>query len=725
MRTRLFVLVAALLLVSAGAKAQQPTAPDTAKAAMAASDTDNGTNEVDFGFRVTAFGNNSDEARYQRYRDLRNGATLDRFRFTKENDSWSFIGQADHVGYLDQRYSASINNFGNFKVSFEWNQIPLFYSSDTQTLYTQVSPGVLRLDDSVQSGIQGGTLTLAKAAGFATAFDLRSQRNIADVKAVYSVTDHVDLNVYARNTTRSGQQQYSADFGFSDAIDLPITLDTRTTDLGSALEWSNGKAVAKLGYDGSFFRNAIPTLIWDNPLRIIDSPTAGPLQGRMSLWPDSNYNSANASGSISMPGRSQATAYVAVGNMTQDNPLIPFTINTALASPALDRPTSDVSAKITSTAFSFSSRPVDVLWLTARYRSYDFNNQTPVFNVGNTVSYDTTVAALNAATDPIGYKRQTFDAEASVTPLRYTAFRLGYTRENWDYTARQYTGSKTDTVRASLDTTGLNWLTLRGVYEHAKRVGTGLDLTEFLAIGEQPTLRQYDIASRDTDRFSGIIQISPVSAFSVNALAAIGTENYPETSVTNGFGLFKDDSHSYSVGFDYVPTKTVSMGANYEYDKYTALQWSRTANPPSATDQTFYDARRNWNDNSADGTNTVTASIELLKLITKTDIRVGYDYNKATSSYVYGLVPNTTLPAPIQLSQVLNKLQRGSVDVQYYLKKHLAAGLAYWYEKYDVNDFAQSSTTINSIALPSYLYLGVLATPYTAQTVSARLTYRW
>ena len=82
MRTRLFVLVAALLLVSAGAKAQQPTAPDTAKAATAASDTDNGTNEVDFGFRVTAFGNNSDEARYQRYRDLRNGATLDRFRFT-------------------------------------------------------------------------------------------------------------------------------------------------------------------------------------------------------------------------------------------------------------------------------------------------------------------------------------------------------------------------------------------------------------------------------------------------------------------------------------------------------------------------------------------------------------------------------------------------------------------------------------------------------------------
>jgi hypothetical protein len=216
-----------------------------------------------------------------------------------------------------------------------------------------------------------------------------------------------------------------------------------------------------------------------------------------------------------------------------------------------------------------------------------------------------------------------------------------------------------------------------------------------------------------------------MSSFSVNLLAATGTENYPDTNMTNGFGLYGDDSHTYSVGFDFVPSKAVSMGANYEYDKFTALQWSRTANPPTATDQTFFDPRRNWSDSSADHTDTLTASMDLLKLLTRTDVRIGYEYDKAISSYVYGLAPNSTLPAPIQLSQVLNKLQRASVDMKYYIRKHLTAGAVYWYEQFDTNDFAQSPSTITSIALPSYLYLGVVARPYTAQTVSARLSYLW
>jgi len=60
--------------------------------------------------------------------------------------------QADHVGYRDQRYSASFNDYGRVKTSFEWNQTPLFFSQDTQTLYTETAPGVLRISDAIQSG---------------------------------------------------------------------------------------------------------------------------------------------------------------------------------------------------------------------------------------------------------------------------------------------------------------------------------------------------------------------------------------------------------------------------------------------------------------------------------------------------------------------------------------------------------------------------------------------
>ena len=59
--------------------------------------------------------------------------------------------------------------------------------------------------------------------------------------------------------------------------------------------------------------------------------------------------------------------------------------------------------------------------------------------------------------------------------------------------------------------------------------------------------------------------VTPVSQFSVNASAGIGKQDYPGTN----FGLRNNDNHVYSVGFDFVPSDKVSLGASYGYEKYT------------------------------------------------------------------------------------------------------------------------------------------------------------
>src|SRR5215831_8494466 len=72
--------------------------------------------QVDVGLRGTIYTNNSDEARYQRYRDLRNGAIADYFRASKDTGKWSFHAQADHIGYRDQRYRADYSQPGKLHV---------------------------------------------------------------------------------------------------------------------------------------------------------------------------------------------------------------------------------------------------------------------------------------------------------------------------------------------------------------------------------------------------------------------------------------------------------------------------------------------------------------------------------------------------------------------------------------------------------------------------------
>jgi MtrB/PioB family decaheme-associated outer membrane protein len=748
MRTRHFVMVAAFLLVSGGARAQQLASDadqqDVPKATLASSIPDvTLANQIDFGVRGTSFGANSDQARFQRYRDLTNGGTLDLLRFSKDTASYGVNFQADHVGYRDQRFAASYNDYGKLKVAFEWNQVPLFYSNTTASLYTSSTPGVLLLPDAVQSGLQNKTTTLPSVVTGASVFDTQSKRNNGSFNLLYNASQNVDFGLTFKNSQRSGTQPYAMSFGISGAIasEFALPLDQRTSELGASMQWSNEHGLAKLGYDGSFFRNNIPTLSVDNPGRITDSATLGPLFGRMAMSPNSNLNTVSALGSLNLPAHSHASGYLSISNMTQNDALLPFTSNTALVSPTLDRPTADLTARVTSMNYSFTSRPTNFVWLSARYRQYEFDNRSPAFFVGNSIYYDTNVTPRNEFAERLGFTRRTFDADASLTPFKYVGFRAGYTRENIDHTnpstneaTRMVDKTAEDTYRASVDATGISWLTLRGVYEHANRVGSGLDTQMLIDIGEQPTLRQYDIADRTKDSFRGIVTVIPVSQFSVNASAGVGKEDYPATTA-NPFGLRNNDNHVYSIGFDYVPTDKVSAGVSYGYEKYSALQTSRTANPLPANTlqylndptQQFNDPNRNWSDNSADKVNTWNASVDLLKVIPKTEVRLGYDYSRAQSTYLYS-VATSVIAAPVQLPAVTNQLQRGTLDARYFLTQHLAVGLAYWYDKYDVNDFALGPTPSLSspaTASASLMLMGYSYRPYTANTFWGKFSYLW
>jgi len=94
---------------------------------------------------------------------------------------------------------------------------------------------------------------------------------------------------------------------------------------------------------------------------------------------------------------------------------------------------------------------------------------------------------------------------------------------------------------------------------------------------------------------------------------------------------------------------------------------------------------------------------------------------------------NTTLPTPVQYgTQPKNRLDVGKVDVQYYVRKNLALGAAYWYENWKVQDFALDPAIIDSLivrnptsnALTGF-YTGYANEPYKAHTFWLRMRYLW
>ena len=715
MRRALVMLLSLALLPASAARAQtaapgqQPPRPATAPVSPR-------VGLVDFGFRVN--GSSGDPALLQEFRDLRDGPTINALRYARTTDAWRFDAAFDNVGYRDQRYAADFNRFGRIRASFEWAQVPWFHSTLTRTLYQQDSDGALRLPDSIQAAVQAQQATLADVARAGVQFDTRVRRDIADARVSYAVNPATDVKVSVTSTGRSGEQPWGAGFGFTAADEVPLPVDQRTNDINAALQWADNGRLLQVGYLGSFYNNDVPVLVWDSPLALSDLP-GNPGQGRMPIFPSSTAHTVSAMGALPLPGRSRAHAYVSIGSWNQDEPIVPHTINTAIASPPLSRTSAEAEARITALNLGFHTRAIEDVMLSARFRVYDFDNRTPPFEQPAYVRADQTVSASALGeSEPFGYRRDFLDLNAVYSGLPYASLRVGYSMEHDDRTFRFLDETTDHMLRASVDTAGFSWLMVRAQYEHSKRTGEGFDEQAFSAINEQLSLRQFDISDRVRDRLSTVLQVTPNDMIGVTATVGVGRDDRPDEF----FGLLDNDHFFYTVALDFTPSTAVGAGLSYGRESYDTLQRSRQANPGVQ----FDDPTRDWNADGDEDVDTITASLDLPELAPKTGLRVAYDYSRGRSRYVYLLTPNSSLTPPEQLPPVRHVMQRAQADVRYDLTDRIGVGLSYWFDRFDVSDFAREPATLEPLGIPgSGLFLGYMMTPSTLHTAWLRLMYRW
>jgi len=466
---------------------------------------------------------------------------------------------------------------------------------------------------------------------------------------------------------------------------------------------------------------------------VSDSATAGPAFGRAALMPTNSVNTFNVNGAYKVGAHAKATAAISYSLMDQNQPLLPNTTNTALTGvAALPRSTAEAKVDVLSTVVGFNARPTSNLFLNAKFRFYDYNNKTDSFT--NTVIPGDYAIGSQETSEPTAFNRTMFDADASYSILKYLDVGAGYSFEgyanhlaNETAQARIYKSTSDNSFRVLANSTGNQYVTARVKYEHSNKTGNGFDQQILIDLVEQPGVRHYDIAPRDRDRVTGMFTVTPKPIFDVNASIFYGKDKYPETV----YGLQDNKNQGYTVGFDIVPNAMVNFGFNFGQEKYDTYQTSRTSNPPP--DPTFTDARRDWNNTINDKTNTYSVNLNLVKAIKKTDIRFLYDISDGNTNYIYGLVPNTTLTAPVQYTtQPKNRLDVGKIDAQYFVRANLALGAAYWYEKWKVDDFALDPSIINALivrnptssALTGF-YTGYSNEPYTANTFFVRMTYLW
>jgi len=675
--------------------------------------------QFQFGGRATSI--DGDPARFQRYQDVRDGVLFTDAKYATEapEGDWSFRATADNLGWRDQRYFADYERTGRFKVSGLWDSIPQFYSVDTATPYSHTNDNLV-LDDATQRAAQnGGGLNVWLP--HAPQFELRERRDIGSVNFIATPTPQIDLKASFTTQRHEGQLPWGASFGFGNDVEVPLPYDSRTNDFTLGAEWTNTRSMLNVAYSGSWFDNLDNPLIWDSPLRLDDSPTAGPGRGRTALWPSNSAQTISIGGFTKFARRTQLTGFVSFGSWTNDETLQPFTINATLPQLPMPRTTADAKASVFSTNLNFVSRPSTDWRFSARLRRYDYSNETPHFSITQFINYDTSVT-----TSPTGgpelyaHARTTFDADATWSGLQPLALTVGYSRNNGSYDFRIFDSTGEDTLRLTADAIGSQWVTFRANYELSSRGGSGLDEELLTAIGEQPAMRHFDIANRTRNRFTGQMDVTPNEMWTLSASAGFGKDNFDDSY----FGLQESSFQTFSAAADYHMPNGFGGGATYNYEHYSGDQRSRQASPGSTPPQEN-DPNRDWTVNSKERVNYFSIYASPPRIGANTEARVSYDYSYALGTYLYAIVPGGPLVPPNQLPDVHNKLQQLHIDVRHKLSNRLAATFSYLYEPFRVYDFAFDQTVVNSIVQPSSLVMGYIYRPYTANSFQFGVRYFW
>ena len=654
-----------------------------------------------------------DPARWQRYQDLRDGLLFTEGRVLHETPDWLGTLGADNVGWRDQRYFGNYERIGLFKINGLWDEIPQFYSVDTATAFTEAADGVLLLDDNAQRAA-----SLSAYLPISPQFDLRERRSIGTVRLSATPTTALDVTGGFRTTKHSGELPWGASFGFSNDNEVALPYRSRTNDMDVGLEWTNNRAMFRAGYNGSWFNNEADTLTWDNPLVLNDSTTA-PGHGRMALWPSNSLQTLSAAGYAKFARRTQLTGSLAFGWANNDEPLQPFTINSALPQFQLPRATADASAQTIATTISLVSRPANVWRFSTRFRRYDYNNDMPETAIPEFINYDTSVkTSTTGGPELFAHDRNTFDADATWTRFSQLALTVAYTNNHNGFDHRIFESTNENVLQLKADSIGFGWMNFRARYEYGNRTGSGLDEASLIQIGEQPALRHYDLANRTRNRFVGQVDVVPNEALTFSVSGGVGSDEFDDSY----FGLQDAGFRNVTLSADYMTPNGFGVGGSYDYERYSGLQRSRSASPGQQPPQET-DPNRDWTADSRERVHYFSLYLYPPRIGDNTEVRVAYEYAHARGDFFYEVGP--ALPPPNQLPETFNKLQDFRLDVRHRLSRRLAATLSYVYEPSRIFDFAFDPSVIDSIVQPSSLVLGYTYRPYTTHSVVFGVMYYW
>lgn len=584
---------------------------------------------------------------------------------------------------------------GNYKLFLHYDEIPHFISDTSRTPYTG-SESLTLPSTWVPAGTTG-TMT-----GLATSLknvDLETHRKRMGVGLSISPDSPWGYDVKYRHETKEGTKRAAGSFFFK-AAQLPEPVDYVTDEIDASVSYSTKKWQASLAYYGSTFRNNNASLAWENAYTPI---VAGAVEGELALPPDNQFHQFVLSAGYELGDRSRVSGNIAIGRMEQDDSLLNATRNVSILGSLPSLPTDSANAEVDTVdaKFKVMSMPTEKLRLNAAYSYNDRDNQTPQ------LAYDWVTTDSFAATPrtnlPYSFTKSVVNLSADYKIAKGTKLGAGYDMDTHERTFQEIDKTEENTLWGRLRVRSIDNLFFEFKFARTER-----DTSTYKAVSEidppqNILLRKYNMADRVRNTVGMHINISPEPEYTIGLNIDIANDDYDKSVL----GL--TDSSELSINGDITALLSENTSVNF-FLGHEQIESTQTGS------QTF--AGADWSANNDDTVDTMGFGVAHVVIEDKLDI--GADYTKSRSTGKIAFSSGTPDPAFPDLNTDLDSLK---LYANYHLKKMITLRAAYWYERYDADDWAVDG--VSSDTIPNVLSFGEESPSYGINVIKLSMIYKF
>ncbi len=704
-------------------------------------------------------------SKYNEYRDLRDGFFIRRFRLNRDDlfGTKYFVDlQTDKSIYRDQSYLATFGEWNHFKVQFRYNEIPHLYSNTTRTLYTQTARGVVTIPALTRSTLQNLAATaptmlpttiqgqLVPGMNFITP---GIERRAGTASFEYELTPDWSLHALYSREHESGSRPLGVIFNSSPSAsvtggygaEVPEPIDYFIDTVKVMAERAAEKWAIQIGYFGSYFQNDTGTLLLDNPFRTTDcvapdgctTATQGPATGRVDLYPDNHADYATFAGSFALPIKLRLLASINAGWLRQNDPFVPYTTNSILLADTGPLPATSLQGEKQTLAMNYKlikalGKKFDIK---AAYRQYDYNNNTRVLSF-TPVQGDIAAANVDEPEEntPFGYNKKNIEVTGNWYFAKKSTAKIGYEGEIMDRSNRDVEHATENGFVTSIDTAPRKDLSFRASYHYSSRNPEHYLDDQSLEISGGITAdsafsRRFDEAARIRNRGDAEVIYSPTDRLSFSGFGGTDQNDYNRRGGVNSasplnfmagttnpyylYGVLKDLSYNAGFDGDFALSNSVSLFAEYSYERYYKSMASRYRVPGGAvplplgcgtSGKGCDSANNDWGSNARDYVHIYTVGWDIYfgkKLTLDTYYSLSAAKGHVDSS-PFGDPTITTGPdkflltgtnAAVPYPETTSRTHEVVATLKYKLTSNLLPKIEYRYQQFDSADYQTSAMT--------------------------------